>query len=260
MQNKPIHIPNVESGIFLKPGEKISEEILNNLKKINEKYTKEKNFPEYEKAIRLLFHLKPVQINTETRQFLAGFCEGEASMNVGAKKNSTSRSKVYIDPEFNITQHVNGISSLYLAMCNFQTGRIRHKVGSNATLVYTIDNRQNLKEKVLPFYEKYIYPFGSPGKVRRGKIFQKLLFLFDEKAHLDLDRMIHEVLPLWDAMRIQVGQSNQTFGSLLEAQEYIKNAVLSSQNEDRNEILAQKAKKKILVLPYDGENSSQKKF
>ena len=233
MQNKPIHIPHVESGIFLKPGEKISEEMLDKLKKINEKYTKTKNFPEYEHSIRLLFHLKPVQINTQTRQFLAGFCEGEASLSVGAKKNSTSRCKVYIDPEFNITQHINGISSLYLAMCHFQTGRIRHKVGSNATFVYTIENRQNLKEKVLPFYEKYIHPFGSSVKVRRTKIFQKLLLLFDEKAHLDLERMIHEVLPLWDAMRIQVGQSNQIFGSLLEAQEYIKNAVLASQNEGR---------------------------
>lgn len=234
MQNKPKHIPHVESGIILKPGEKISSEMVNNLKKINEKYTKTKNFPEYEHSIRLLFHLKPVQINTQTRQFLAGFCEGEASMSAGAKKNSTSRCKVYIDPEFNITQHVNGISSLYLAMCHFQTGRIRHKVGSNATFVYTIDNRQNLKEKVLPFYEKYIHPFGSPVKVRRTKIFQKLLFLFEEKAHLDFERMIHEVLPLWDAMRIQVGQSNQTFASLSEAQEYVKKAVLLSQNEGRN--------------------------
>nr|AAL34330.1 putative protein [Ankistrodesmus stipitatus] len=231
MQIKPLDITIVQSGIFLKPGEKISQEILEKLRKINKKYSETKNFPEYERSVRELFKLKPVQIKEKTMQFLAGFCEGEASMSAGAKKNSTSHFKVYIDPEFNLTQHVNGISNLYLALVSFKTGRIRHKISSNATFVFTIDNRQNLKEKVLPFYEKYVHPFGSPVKVRRTEMLKKLLSLFDEKAHLNSDRMINEVLPLWDAMRIQVGQSNETFQSLGEAQDYIRNAVrpLSSQ-------------------------------
>lgn len=223
MQHKrsTISIPK-EDGIYLKPGEKISEELLEELKEINGKYSRNKNFPEYQRSIGQLFRLKPVEITEKSKFYLAGFVEGEGSLNVGAKKNTTSRFKVYVDPEFSITQHICGISNLYLAMCYFQTGRIRHKAGSNATMVYTIDNRQNLKEKVLPFYEKYIKPFGSPIKIRRAQIFKELLRLFEEKAHLDFDRMLCEVLPLWDAMRIQVGQSNETFKSLMEAQQYLK--------------------------------------
>jgi hypothetical protein len=224
MQNQP----NNPSSISLKPGEKISKTLLAELKTINDKYTKTKNFSEYRRSIGQLFQLTPVQINAERLRFLAGFCEGEASMSAGIKKNKTSNFKLYIDPEFNITQHVNGISNLYIALCYFQTGRIRHKVGSNATFVFTIDNRQSLKEKVLPYYKEYVNPIGSPFKVHRTEIFEKLLLLFEEKAHLNYDRMMNEVLPLWDQMRIQVGQSNQSFKSLTEAQDYVRQA-----NEDR---------------------------
>lgn len=222
MQKQFLKIPNLECGVHLNPGEKISQEMLQKLTAINERYTQKKNFSEYESSIRQLFNLKQVTIRKSSLLYLAGFLEGEASMSVGAKKNQSSKFKVYMDPEFNITQHINGVSNLYLAMVFFKTGRIRHKGGSNATLVFTIDNRRSLKEKVLPFYEKYIQPFGSPVKVRRTRIFQELLRLFDEKAHLDLDRFLYEVLPLWDAMRMQVGQSNETFKSLKEAQEYVR--------------------------------------
>lgn len=128
MQNKrsTISIPN-EDGIYLKPGEKISEELLEKLKEINGKYSRNKNFPEYQRSIWQLFRLKPVQMTEKSKFYLAGFVEGEGSMNVGAKKNTTSRFKVYVDPEFSITQHICGISNLYLALCYFQTGRIRHK-------------------------------------------------------------------------------------------------------------------------------------
>jgi hypothetical protein len=208
----------------LKPGEAISQEILENLAAMNEKYSRDKNFPDYQRSIAHLFQLKPVNLTEKSLFYLGGFIEGEGSMSVGAKKNHTSKFKVYIDPDFNITQHVNSISNLYLAMCVFQTGRIRYKSGSHATFVYVIDNRRNLKEKVLPFYEKYIFPFGSPDKKRRAQIFEQLLDLFEEKAHLDLNRMLYEVLPLWDEMRMQTGQSNETFKSLSEAQKYVHSA------------------------------------
>lgn len=210
---------------YLKPKQKVSEEILIKLKNANWKYSKTKKFLDYQREIRNLFKLMPVsQIKTECKFYLAGFLEGEASLNIGAKKNTTSKFKVYLDPEFNITQHLNGISNLYLAMCIFQTGRIRFKSGSLATFVYTIDNRIALEEKIIPFYEQYVNLYCSDAKKKRVSQFKKLLILFKEKAHLDLDRMLYEVLPLWDILRIQKGQRNQTFLNLTEAQIYIREA------------------------------------
>jgi hypothetical protein len=226
--------PNREKtlGLFLKSGEKVSDTLLESLKDINSKYSKTKCFPDYYRSIQQLFDLK---LLTEKRKdyylFLGGFLEGEGCLNVGAKKNTSSKFRVYFDPEFNVTQHLNGISNLFLAMFVFQTGRIRYKTGSNATFVYTIDNRQTLEEKVIPFYEKYVSPYGSPIKKRRTQIFKQLLLLFQEKAHLNLEQMINEIIPLWALLRQQEGQINQTFKTVLEAQMYVKNAAdLDSQN------------------------------
>lgn len=149
-------------------------------------------------------------------------------MSIGAKKNSTGKFKVYLDPEFNVTQHINGIANLYLVLSYFKTGRLRHKTSSNATFVFTIDNRLTLEQKVVPFYENYLSAtFGTPVKKRRVWIFKTLLRLFNEKAHLDLERMLFEVLPLWNAMRMQIGQKNETFKSLKDAQDYVQKAASS---------------------------------
>lgn len=222
---KQIKIPSVQFGVFIQPGEKISEDFLAKLAAINAQYSKKKDFTKYQLDLMTLFDVPMPKINARTVHYLAGFVEGEGSLNVGAKKNSTGRFKVYIDPEFSITQHINGFANLYLALCYFKTGRIRHKSGSNATFVYTIDNRLSLEQKVVTFYENYLSSsFGTPVKKRRVWVFKKLLELFNEKAHLDLERMLYEVLPLWNAMRMQVGQTNETFKSLEDAQDYVRKA------------------------------------
>jgi hypothetical protein len=210
-------------GIYLQPGEKISPEFLEKLREVNNKYTEIRSFPKYQKDLLELFQLQsPPNITKEVQAYLAGFIEGEGSLNAGIQKNSTSTFGLYIDPEFSVTQHVNGMSNLYLILTFFQTGRIRHKNGSNATFVFTIDNRVSLEEKVVPFYEKYTLNFSVPYKKRRTNMFKKLLQLFNEKAHLDQTRLLDEVLPLWDALRMQKGQSNQSFSDLENTQQYVK--------------------------------------
>lgn len=210
--------------VCLQPKQHVSEALLQKLKQINQQYTKTKKFSQYENQIQQLFQVKPVTKITKAALFyLAGFIEGEGSLNLGAKKNTTSMFKVFFDPEFNITQHINGIQSLYLALHVFQTGRIRFKSGSNATFVYTIDNRQALKEKIVPFYERYVNPFGSKAKTCRVKRFKRVLILFDEKAHLNYNRMINELIPLWASLRMQFN-SNQTFKNEIEAKQFIQKA------------------------------------
>lgn len=218
-------IPPLRKGVYLKPGQKITREILEKLAQANAVYTRTRDFSAYETAIRRIFNLDAIsKLDTSTLFYLGGFVEGEGSLNVGAKKNDSSLFKLYLDPEFSVTQHVNGISNLYLALCYFKTGRIRHKTDSNATFVFTIDNRDSLEQKVVPFFNSYIIPYASPVKERRLKMFIKFLILFRERAHLDLNRMVNEVLPLWDAMRMQVGQSNQSFANLEDAQNYVRSA------------------------------------
>ena len=213
--------------VFLKPSEPIPASILKRLKEVNALYSKDRNFSKYLKSMEDIFLVKPIkdQKDTPLRFFLGGLLEGEGSLNVSAKKLKSAKTGLVIDPEFSVTQHINGFEVLYLPLYVFQTGRISYKSGSNATLVYKIDNRRTLQEKVMPFYEKYVFPYGSENKYQRACIFKKLLNLFDQGAHLDVDRFINEVLPLWDSLRMQKNQSNQSFASLEEAQNYVKDFV-----------------------------------
>jgi len=206
--------------ILLGPTEKISEELINQISEMNEG---KPEFQTYKRRIRNVFHLKEHVINEKICYFLAGFIEGEGSISMSIKKNPNAKFGIELDPLFNLTQHVNGVNHLYLALVMFQTGRIRYKSGSNATLVLIIEPRKSLQEKVCPYFEKYIYPLSSPAKQIRYKSFKKMLDLFDQKAHLDKDRFIYEMLPIWDSMRVQINNKSQTFRSLEEAQKYAAN-------------------------------------
>lgn len=88
--------------------------------------------------------------------FLAGVIEGEGSLCVSIKEHSTSRFGYLVDPEFFIYQHKSGIKLLQLAKEVFGTGRIAPKPGSEEVLVFSIVSRRSLKEKVIPFFEKYM--------------------------------------------------------------------------------------------------------
>lgn len=210
------------SRIKLKPQESLPKDILDELKKINAAYTPKKDFSAYKDNVRKLFGLEEPQVTDESQAFLAGFLEGEASLNVSIKKLDTATFGVILDPEFSVTQHVNGVSCLYLAMCVFKAGRLSFKSGSNATMVYKIDNRQLLLEKVLPFYDRFVVIHGSATKRERKQIFAKLLLAFEEDKHKDKRLFIDEMLPLWDSLRMQKGQANESFTDINAVIKYIE--------------------------------------
>lgn len=209
-----------KQGIFLVPNEQLSKENQDTITKMNEG---KPDFKTYTQKVRKVFNLDPIVINEKNLYFLAGFIEGEGSISISAKKNKNAMFGIELDPVFNITQHINGVRHLYLALETFQTGRIRYKSGSNATLVFIIEPRKSLQQKVCPYYEKYINPLSSPAKQFRYESFKKILDLFDDKAHHNRERFINELLPIWDSLRVQKNYEGQTFKSLEEAQEYVLN-------------------------------------
>jgi hypothetical protein len=208
--------------IYFAPKESLSQEWVNKIREMN---TGKPDFRTYSKRIREVFNLEKIIIDEKKQYFLAGFIEGEGSFSVSAKKNPNAKFGLELDPIFNITQHINGVKHLYFALEVFQTGRIRYKAGSNATLVFVIEPRKSLLEKVCPFYEKYCLVNASKAKQIKYQRFKSLLELFEHGAHLDRERFINELLPIWHAMRAQSGYEGQTFQSLEEAQDYIRNFV-----------------------------------
>lgn len=218
--------------LLLQPQDSFPVELLKKLTDANSSYTKTKSFPSYKERICEIFKLNEPKVTDESRLYLAGFLEGEASMNVSIKKLDSATFGVVLDPEFSITQHVNGVENLYLAMCIFQTGRIIKKSGSKATLVYRIDNRKIMLDKILPFYDKYVIPYGSKAKHERKHRFWTLLQAFEQGKHKDLATFIDEMLPLWDSLRMQKGQKNETFHDIAEAVEYIEQFIAEKAFEE----------------------------
>lgn len=207
--------------IVLKPGEKLSQDIIAGLKEANASINKSSNFAEYKNTIRKLLQCPEyVPMSEMQKYYLGGFIEGEGSVAVGAKKGKNCKFGAYLDPGFNVTQHVNGGKHLYECLCFFGTGRIRYKNGSNATLLFEIDTRKSLQQKLVPFYCEYVIPFACHAKRRRFENFCYLLDAFDQKKHLEFNSFVYELAPIWDELRMQKGQSNETFASLEQFQQY----------------------------------------
>ncbi len=209
--------------IYLKPGETLPNSVKEALQNANSNFSRTRNHSDYVNQLFKIFDYVPKKIGLREKYFLGGFVEGDGSINVSAKKLRNAAHGIHIDPEFNITQHVNSVELLMLALTVFQTGRIRYKSGSNATLVLTIDNRNDLENKVIPFYKKYVNSIGSSVKTERILKFEKILAHIKENHQQDISILINEILPLWDSMRMQTGQKNQSFASLAEAQAYVMN-------------------------------------
>lgn len=222
---------NQNTKIICLPGETLSNDVLENLRTINNlKKQKKKSFSWYRTEIAKLFGIvdqvsdkkqKRGYKSVKYKTFYGGFVVGEGSINVSAKKSINALFGILIDPEFSVTQHVNGFGFLFAALCLFETGSIHYKSGSNATLVYRIDNRKSLLEKVIPFWETYICPYQSTEENRRVLLFKRILFFLQEKKHKDYIFFLDQILPLWDKLRKQKGQINESFPNYEAAKNFV---------------------------------------
>lgn len=217
---------------LLKPGETIPQALLEGLKKVNENFSKKRTtHAQYCVAIANLFGISIPTITSDHTIYFAGFFEGEGSINVSAKQNPNCLFGVEIDPEMSLTQHSNGIENLFYACCFFKTGRIEYKSGSNSTLVYKIRNTQSLREKVVPFLLDYGAIYCSYSKHQRSLLFIKILEALERKAHLKLESMLYELLPLWDELRVQRETKKTVFPDLESAQNF---CITSAKNKKVN--------------------------
>lgn len=202
--------------LFLSPGTVLDPEILSQLHHANT-LKKRKSTSWYQEKIAEIFSLKPSKVQRDHCTFLGGFIVAQGSLNASAKK--TGKFGLVIDPEFSLTQHVNGVNVLYSALQVFQTGTIRHKSGSNATLVFRIGSRESLRQKCIPFCEKYSAIYAGEEWKRRVGLHKRLLQFFVDGAHKDLSSFTGKILPLWDQIR---HSSHAGFYSLEQAVTYVR--------------------------------------
>ena len=129
-------------------------------------------------------------ITEKHKYFLAGFVEGEGSFCVSIKKHHNSRFGYLVDPEFFIYQHVKGRKILEFAKQLFATGRIYPKPGNESVLVFAIDNRRSIVEKVIPFFDKYMI---LTAKNKEYGLFKEIVFSLENKKHLTKEGLIEMI-------------------------------------------------------------------
>ena len=124
-------------------------------------------------------------ITEEFKWFLAGLIEGEGSICICFKQLPRSKFGFYIHPEFFIYQHKNARELLENAKSFFGTGNISPKPGNEDVLVYKISSRKRIRERIIPFLEKYMR-YGSKIKYHNFQVFKEIIGALEDKAHKTL--------------------------------------------------------------------------
>lgn len=118
----------------------------------------------------------------DLQYYLLGFADAEGCFNVSLKKQKTARFDWVLDPVFHITQHKSNRMILEVFKKTLNCGRIIDKPGQKDTLQFMVDNRRQLVEKVLPFFDKLVV------KHLDYKIFREIVLALENKDHSNLDK------------------------------------------------------------------------
>lgn len=209
----------------LETGE-VKDEFLFELNKLRDKQ-KQFSISEFTSKLQDLFLIdKRLPITSKYKAFLGGFILGEGSLNLSLKRKNTVNFGVTLDLEFSVTQSFYGVSHLINLLSVFHTGSFFKKSGSNGTFVFKISNRRAIFEKVFPFWEEYVLPYQTSFEANERFLkFRCLEGFFERKAHLDQEAFINEMLPVWDSLRKQKGQGNESFPDLLSAQNFVLKSI-----------------------------------
>ena len=102
------------------------------------------------------------------KYWLGGFSEGEGSLSISIIKHDKAKFGILLQPEFNVAQHVNGLSILENFKLLFNNkGQICKKSGSYNVWVYTLKGIENLNNNLVPFFLHYVVPYFSKIKPKQ---------------------------------------------------------------------------------------------
>ena len=109
--------------------------------------------------------------------YLSGFADGEGSFNVSLRKKDYSVGW-QISPVFNVSQRDPTVLALLKRWLGCGTLRSR----KDGVIYYEVNNLTSLKERVIPFFQKF--RFLSASKKTNFRIFREIVELMVEGIHL----------------------------------------------------------------------------
>ncbi|OGY44162.1 MAG: hypothetical protein A3B89_01890 [Candidatus Buchananbacteria bacterium RIFCSPHIGHO2_02_FULL_40_13] len=115
--------------------------------------------------------------------YITGFVEGEGTFHIAIYRDPKMKYGIKIIPEFHINQSYLRQETLQQIKTYFKCGYIKHNHKTNDrddTLVYVVRNRNDLMQKIIPFFEKY--PMLSK-KQESFLIFKQIVWWLDQGKH-----------------------------------------------------------------------------
>ena len=138
-------------------------------------------------------------INNTYKFWLGGFVEGEGSLIISIIKQDKAPYGVLLQPEFNITQHINGLSILNSFKVLFNNkGQMHQKSGSLYVWVYSLKGINNLIDYLIPFFLEFVVPYSCKYKKEE---FDKFLFILNklkEKSNFEKEEFINIIKLVYD--------------------------------------------------------------
>ena len=158
----------------------------------------------------------------ELGYYLSGFVDGEGSFNVSLKPHKSMRFGWVVDPVFQVYQHKKNVKILELFRDFFKCGTIKPKSPTSNTLVFIVDNRRTIEEKIIPFFDKYKI---LSSKYKDYLKFKEIIIRMKRKEHLTLDGL-KEIVRIACSMNEQGKQRKYSLdfilGQLAESSETIR--------------------------------------
>ena len=141
-------------------------------------------------------------IDNNYKFWLSGFVEGKGSLIISIIKHSKAPHGILLQPEFNGSQHVNGLSIFKSFKVLFNNkGQIHKKSGSQNVWVFTLKGINNLNDCLLSFFIEYVVPYSSKYKKEE---FNKFLLIkkkpkekskFEKEEFIEIEKLIYDLNP-----------------------------------------------------------------
>ena len=114
--------------------------------------------------------------------YLLGFADGEGCFCIALKKQKSAKMRWVLDPVFHITQHVRSKKILQDLQKFMDCGSVIKKYGQKDTMIFIVQSRRELVDKVIPFFRKNKLIV----KRKNFEIFAEVVESLDKHKHRNL--------------------------------------------------------------------------
>jgi len=154
----------------------------------------------------MITHLIMTQLDP---QWIVGFVDGEGCFNLDVHIKTDMKWGLQMQPEFTVVQIEHDVHILRALKDHFECGSvgINRKDATSTRMHYRCKSVKDLKEKILPFFEKHKL------KTKKGVEFEKfreIVILMAKGYHNQSLKNFLEIADKGEALRVRVSTPNAT--------------------------------------------------